>query len=394
MVIRRLPLALLEEWMRKYYFTTEIDIGSSGVEEFSLAELRALLGLTYDDFDRVVFRDSQSLGCPGLREAIARRWTGDDVGRAMATHGSSEANFLVMNALLHPGDEVIVLDPCYQQLYSLAETIGCRLHRWPLRLEQRFIPDLEDIKKLIGRRTRMVIVNFPHNPTGASLALEQQDMLIDMLSKYGIFLLWDSAFAEITYKHPPLPDPITKYDRAISIGTLSKTYGLPGLRVGWCLASPEILSRLIRLRDYITLHLSPLVELIAQRVIEKAEDLIASRLKLARSNLVVLTDWFEENEQLVEFVSPQGGVCVFPRLAGVQDDVSFCSGLAREYKVLLVPGTCFNFPGHVRLGFGGQTTKLKEGLACLSALLKRTRNGTKLGRQVTLTPDFLNILKS
>src|SRR4051794_16470736 len=113
----QMPPALLEEWMRDYYFTTEMDIGSSGVQDFSLAEIRQLLGLAWEDLDRIVFHDSQTLGGSNLRQAIADRWAGGDVRRVMATHGSSEANYLLMKALLAPGDEVVVADPCYPQLF-------------------------------------------------------------------------------------------------------------------------------------------------------------------------------------------------------------------------------------------------------------------------------------
>src|SRR5581483_3630124 len=119
----KIRAALLEDWLRDYYFTNEIDIGSSGVESFSLADLRRLTNLTAAQLDAVVFDDSRSCGAPELRQAIAERWGNGDAERVMATHGSSEAIFLVMHALLERGDEVIVLDPCYQSLVSIAEAI-------------------------------------------------------------------------------------------------------------------------------------------------------------------------------------------------------------------------------------------------------------------------------
>jgi aspartate/methionine/tyrosine aminotransferase len=134
----------------------------------------------------------------------------------------------------------------------------------------------------------MVIVNFPHNPTGVSLNDEQQEELISVIEKVGAYLFWDGVFSELVYEGLPLPNPALRYERGISIGTLSKAYGLPGLRVGWRLASREILDRCIHLRDYITLALSPLVELVARLAIEKADDLISSRLPRAHTNLELL----------------------------------------------------------------------------------------------------------
>src|SRR5215468_7190110 len=156
--------ALLEYWLRDYYFSCSFDISCSGVESFSLGELRDILQIDQSEMDRIIFRDSQSLGAPGLRRAIADRWGDGNPDYVMATHGSSEAQFLILNALLRPGDEVVVLEPAYQPLYSIAESIGCELKPWRLLFENGFRPDIEEARRLIGPRTAMVILNFPHNP--------------------------------------------------------------------------------------------------------------------------------------------------------------------------------------------------------------------------------------
>lgn len=362
--------ARLEHWMREFYFETDIDIGSSGVQSYSLKEIRQLLRITEAELDGIVFDDSRTTGDPALREAISRRWAGGEADKVMATNGSSEAIFLIMAALLQYRDEVIVLDPCYQQLYSIAESLGCRLKRWMLRFDSRFVADIEEVKSLINRETRMIVVNFPHNPTGSSLNRDQFEALVEIAHQAGIYLVWDGAFSDMTYEEPPLPDPTVFYEKAISIGTLSKSYGLPGLRVGWCIASTEIQNQFVRMRDYTTLHLSPLVELIARRVIENADKVLEAKLRHAQSNLRVLSSWMEEHKTVVDWIRPRGGVCVFPRLIGVRDTEDLCRKLAVENRVLLVPGNCFNKSEHVRLGFGGASEELKKGLSCLSAALQ------------------------
>jgi capreomycidine synthase len=371
MIGRRLPPALLEDWMRDYYFETDIDIGSSGVDDYSLGELRRLLALSHEELDEVVFHDSRTLGGPELRRAVADRWARSDVSRVIVTHGATEANFLVMNALLERGDEVLVLDPLYQQLYSIAEALGCRLARLPLRFENGFVPDLEEARALTGAHTKMIVVNFPHNPTGATVTPEQQRELIEIAAQVGAYLVWDVAFAELTYEQPPLPDPGLFYERAVTMGTLSKAYGLPGLRLGWCLAAPEVLARFIRLRDYTTLHLSPLVELIARRAIEEGDLLVEPRRRQAGVNRQKLESWIDQHRDLVDWVRPAGGVCAFPRLPRSLDVVAFCRRLAEVERVLLVPGICFGCPRHVRLGFGGSALNLEEGLLRLSRVLRR-----------------------
>lgn len=363
------PPAHLEEWMRLYYFEVDADIGSSGVTDYSLAELRALVGIGDHELDEIVFHDSQTLGGTVAREALARRFTRGDAAKVMVTHGSTEANFLVMNALLKAGDEVVVVDPVYPQLRAVAESMGCWIRPWRLRPELGWSPDVDELPALVTPRTRMVIVNFPHNPTGATLTPAEQAALVAACRAVGAYLVWDAAFADLTYGTPPLPDPVLSYERAVSMGTLSKAYGLPGLRVGWCLADPAVLERMVPVRDYLTLHLSPLVERVAARAIDGADRILAQKQALARRNRETVATWIAAQEGAVTWTLPAGGVCGFPRFHGVPDIEAFCHTLAREHRVLMVPGTCFGVEGHARLGFGGDPAALEMGLARLSEAL-------------------------
>jgi capreomycidine synthase len=359
--------------MRRYYFSVQVDIGSSGVQNFSMAELRALTGFSSEELDGIVLRDSESFGGRSVRQALADRWLQGRSDHVLVTHGSSEALYLIMTSLLSPGDEIVVLDPCYPQHASIAESLGCVIRRWPLRFEQGFQPDLEEARRIIRPGTRMVVTNFPHNPTGATLTPDQQEELLELVEAVGAYLVWDAAFAELTYDAPPLPDPVLRSDRVLSIGTLSKAYGLPGLRVGWCFAAPELLTRLVETRDHLTLHLSPLVELVAERAIRAGDRLVKPRLEQARRNRELLKGWIAEQDGLVEWALPKGGVCGFVRLPGVDDVDELCHRLAREQGVLLIPGSCFEHPEHARLGFGDTASTLQVGLGRMSELLSRSK---------------------
>jgi capreomycidine synthase len=370
----KFPIAKLEDWYRGNYFTTEIDISGSGVRDYTLGEARRMAGISQDDLDSLLMQDSRTLGSPTLRAEIARRYPGATAEQVMVTNGSSEAVFNVMKALLSPGDEVVLMDPHYHSYVSIARITGCEIKTWVLRSEDGFLPSLDDLEGLLSERTRMVIVNFPHNPTGASLSRDDQRRLVDMVAAKGAYLMWDAAFADLIYDDEKLLDFHARYDRSITVNTFSKAFGLPGLRVGWALAAPAVVEQCIRIRDFTVLFMSPLVELIAEKVLASADSFIAPRFAQAKRNLTTLEAWLDAHRDNVDYVAPRGGVTVFARFRGVTDTDALCSGLIASHNVLLCPGSCFGRPEFVRIGFGGAPQDLQVGLDRLSSYIAQTRS--------------------
>jgi capreomycidine synthase len=370
--------APLEDWLRDRYFTAEIDISSSGVQSFSMAELRQATGLSHETIDNLVFDDGYSLGTPEVRTAIARRWGDGNPEKVMTTSGSSEAVSLVLMALIKPGDEIIVMQPGYHLLVEFARALGCQLKTLALDEDNNWAVSLDNLADLVTPRTRAIIVNFPHNPTGASVHWDDMRTLLQHADRVGAYVLWDAAFADLVYDSGPLPDVSACYERGISFGTFSKAFGLPGLRFGWCLAPPDVLAECVRIRDYTTLHLSPLVELLALRVLEHADVFLEPRLKQARLNRSILAEWAYSVSDRVSLTLPAGGVAGFPRLAGFADTEDFCQQLFLQHGVLVIPGGCFGYPRHIRLGFGGPTDKLVSGLDRLTTALSADFRGAGL----------------
>ncbi|SMC88924.1 capreomycidine synthase [Lentzea albidocapillata] len=365
--------------MRQHYFDALVDIGSSGVQDFGFGELREIIGLRNEELDRLVMRDSPTFGHDDLRRTIAERWRDGDPEWVIATHGASEAIFLAMNSILEPGDHVVALDPIYHGYETIARTVGCEVTPWRLRPETGFEPDLDELAALVTPRTKAIVVNFPHNPTGASLSVAGQRRLIETAESVGAHLVWDTALAELTYDTSPLPDPTTLYRRAISIGTLSKAFGLPGMRLGWCIASPETLAGFVTLRDAMTLHLSPLVETIGEKVIRHADRIVSRRLEQARDNLTFLAKYTADSTVL-SYAPPVGGVTVFARLEGLEDTTEFCRMLSSKRRTMLVPGTAFGHSDRVRLGFGGKQSEFREGIQILGEELSLLGSNSVGGR--------------
>jgi capreomycidine synthase len=364
--------ALLEDWLRDRYFECRTDISSSGAGDHSLGALRELLGITVDELDAIDFRDSPSLGSARLRAALAKRYAPALADSVMVTHGSSEALFLALATLLRPGDQVVTMSPAYQSLASIASALGATVRPWLLAADRGFRPCLDELEQLVTPRTRAVVVNFPHNPTGTTLNADEYARLLAIVERSGCHLLWDGAFADFTYDAEPLPTPAAETERCLSFGTLSKSYGLPGLRIGWCFGPGDVLRDMMRLRDYTTLSCSPLTEYLAAVTVEQADTVIGPLLARARTNRALLGEWARDKADIVEYVPPGGGVCTFPRLVGAIDATALCAGLAGEDGVLAVPGSCFAHPDHVRIGFGGPTPELRAGLKALAERARRT----------------------
>ena len=358
--------ALLEDWFRSRYFDARIDISSSGMQNYSLGQLRSMLGVTVGELDDLPFRDSPTLGCEPLRSAIAARYAPTRAERVMVTHGSTEGIFLALSAIVRPGDEVVVLSPVYQSLSSVAAALGATLRIWELSPAENFTPDLDRLAALITPKTRAVVVNFPHNPTGAMLDPQGYHQLLELVEKAGCYLFWDAAFGELVYDFTPLPDPASIMEKCVSFGTMSKAFGLPGLRIGWCIAPPEVLATMVKLRDYVTISTSPLNELLATRVMERVDTVVGPLREQARFNRLLLSAWAAEHPDLISLPMPHGGVSSFPALPRGVDTIALCDKLLDEHGVLLVPGLCFGHPDRVRLGFGGPTDDLQAGLEAVA----------------------------
>lgn len=361
-----LQRALLEEWMRTFYFIARYDLGSSGIKNFSIKELFDLIGLTPNDLNNVVFDDSETFGNYHLRQSIANRWGNGNAFSVLVGNGSNEVIFLLLSSLLSKGDEVIVLHPIYHTLGKLAESICGNIKEWILDPSKNFQPDLNNLQNLISSKTKMVIVNFPHNPTGASITSAQLDELIEIVSKVGSYLVWDAAFEEIVFHNAPLPNPYLSYNKTVYIGTVSKCYGLAGLRLGWCIADPKIIKKCEVVKDYTSLYVSPLNEFIGVQVIQNLEKLTSYIIPYIKENYKTLSAWLDKHSDKINGNLPHGGISAFLKISGQNDTEDFCRNLAKEKKILLVPGKCFGYPEFIRLGFGASPQNFKKGLDILS----------------------------
>lgn len=367
------PFAL-ERWMTTYETVVRYDLAESGVQPLSTREL-----LDFADYDESLERlldtrlgYSEARGTEELRTLLAGLYRDTGPDEILVTTGAIEANFLLFNVLLSPGDHVVTVHPAYQQLQSVPKAIGCDVSLWRLRPENGFRYDVDELERLVTDRTRLIVINTPHNPTGAVLSPDDLRRVYGIAERVGATILSDEAYRWLTLPgRPPLAEPARDLGpRGISVGTLSKPFGLPGLRIGWLAAPTEIVNACWGQRDYITLSPGKLNDFLATIAIRGRERIFARTRELSAGNLAHLEGWIHQREGLIDWTPPQGGLLGLLHYNLDVPSLELANRLAEEASVMVAPGSVFGFEHHLRIGFGGDPHVFKDGLDVTARFLE------------------------
>jgi aspartate/methionine/tyrosine aminotransferase len=361
----------LERYFAQYEFNVAYMLCGSDCQSFTIQELLALEPSASERFQRQWLGYTESPGSPSLRQEIAHIYQTIAPDQVLVHSGAEEAIFLFMHAVLNAGDHVVVHSPCYQSLVEVARSIGCEVTRWTGREEVNWALDLDELRRSLRPNTRAIVVNTPHNPTGYLMAPGDFHELNRIAQESGILLFSDEVYREA--EHLPedrLPSACDVSESAVSLGVMSKTYGLPGLRIGWIATRNEpLLSKMAALKDYTTICNSAPSEFLAEVALRHRQTLVGRNLGIITHNLSALDDFFARHGERFVWRRPKAGPIAFPRLLG-EDVEAFCHDLVMRAGVLLLPGTVYDDPGnHFRIGFGRQN--LPEGLGRLEEYLKR-----------------------
>ena len=267
---------------------------------------------------------------------------------------AEEGIFLAYHALLAPGDHVVVEAPCYGAAIEVARSTGASVSLWERRYEDGWAHDLDELERLLGADTRVIYLNSPHNPTGTQIGRDVFDRLVEIARERSIVILSDEVYRGLEHRiEDRLPAACDHYERAISLGAVSKAYGLPGLRIGW-LASrdPALLARVRDLKLYTTICSSAPSELLLALALRHGDRLVERCRSLVLANLPLIEGLVERCGELLQWVEPTAGPVGFPRVSGKRDVREWCEETAARAGVLLLPGSVYDRPDHVRLGFG------------------------------------------
>jgi aspartate/methionine/tyrosine aminotransferase len=361
----------MERMQSTWENVVDYNLSESGVHPLTLEELLTPEELA--SLARVEIGYTQTNGTAGLREGIARLYPGIGLEQVLATAGSSEANFLLIWSLIDPGDEVLFELPNYMQMAGLLRAFGAEVKTFRLRESLGWQPDLDEMKRLVTPRTKLIVVTNPNNPTGAVLSPEAMKGIVDLAAGAGAWILADEVYRGAELEGPTTPSFWGRYDKVLAVNGLSKAYGLPGLRIGWIVGPAEVVQRTWPYHDYTTISPSALSDRLASIVLkpETRERVLRRTRTILTANFPVLEEWLKGHGGLFSFLPPRAGAICFVRYGLEVNSTALVERLIREKSVLLVPGDHFETDGYLRIGFGSEAGYLRKALERVDETLKK-----------------------
>jgi aspartate/methionine/tyrosine aminotransferase len=366
----QIPHFKLERFFAKYEFNVDYLLCCSDCESLTIQELLGLEPDASERFYTLRLGYTESPGSPSLRRTICSLYDSIAPDQVLVHCGAEEAIFLFMHAALKAGEHIIVHWPCYQSLVEVARSIGCQVTLWQARAENDWALDIDELQQHIRPNTKVIVINTPHNPTGYLMPLEEFKELNRITQSNGIILFSDEVYRESEHSESDrLPAACDASELAVSLGVMSKTYGLPGLRIGWIATrNTEIYAYMGALKDYTTICNSAPSEFLAELALRHRVKLVKRNVGIITQNIGILNEFFDRHQARFAWKPPKAGPIAFPKLIGEDVEV-FCKDLVRTARVLLLPGTMYNDRGnHFRVGFGRKN--LPEAIKRLGEFIK------------------------
>jgi aspartate/methionine/tyrosine aminotransferase len=370
-MLGQLPDFRLERYFARWEFTAPYLLCASDIEGLKLLELLALADTeTAALWEGLSLGYTESAGLPLLRREIATLYNSVAADDVLVFAGAEEAILVALSSLLGAGEHAIVTWPCYQSLEEVVRGAGATVSRWELREADRWQPDPEALCALLRDNTRLIVANFPHNPTGAMPDRAAWDEIVSIAREAGAWLFADEVYRGLEYDPAHrLPTAVDIYERGVSLGVMSKAWALAGLRIGWIACrDPSALQRMATRKDWTTICSSAPSEVLALMGLRARAAIVERNRAIIRENLALLDPFFERHGDRLRWVRPRVGCIGFPRLIGESVD-GFAERLVEREGVLLLPGTTYGHAGnHFRLGFGRRN--MPEALARLERFMQ------------------------
>jgi aspartate/methionine/tyrosine aminotransferase len=363
----------LERIQSLYENTVKYNLTESGIHPFTLREF-----LSAEEIDHLLdirLGYGQTDGDPGLREMICKHYQGADSENIMVTNGSAESNFTFAGSMIQADDEVVIMLPNYMQIHGIAKFLGANVKPFYLKEELNWAPDLDDLKKLVTDKTKLICLCNPNNPTGAVLSPEMMKGIVKIADGVGAILHVDEIYRGAELEGEETPTFYDLYDNAIVTMSLSKSYSLPGLRMGWLVGPKDIISNCWAFHDYTSISTNMLSQYVATLIMEpeRRTRVLTRGREMLKSNLAHFQSWIDSHSDLFHFIPPRAGGIVFMRYNMDINSTKLCTKLRKEKSVFIVAGDCFGMDSYLRMGIGGDQKELIEGMELIDETLREIR---------------------
>lgn len=366
----------VEIWMNRYENHCELNLAETCVESLTVAELLDMAGKRDDILAELLpmkLTYGAIEGSERLRGLIAGMYEEQASDNVVVTHGAIGANALVHETLVEPGDRVISVLPTYQQHYSIPESFGADVQILKLAEEHGFLPDLAELRRLATPGTRLICLNNPNNPTGSLMDRAFLLEVVEIARACGAWILCDEVYRGTDQHGNGITASIADlYEKGISTGSMSKTYSLAGLRLGWIVGPKDLLAAVSIHRDYNTISVGMLDDHFAAIALENRDKILARSHAITRTNLAILAEWVD-GEPLISWVKPKSGTTALLKYDLPINSEAFCIRLLERTGVMLTPGIAMDMEGYLRIGYTNGEDVLRAGLQRISAFLAEER---------------------
>ncbi|MFC2550351.1 MAG: aminotransferase [Streptococcus sanguinis] len=362
----------VEEWLNVWENDAVYDIAGSSIASMTLDEILDLDPNGRDQLLESLLQKKMNYGwiegSPEFKEQVAKLYQNVQPSQILQTNGATGANFLALYALIEKGDHVISLYPTYQQLYDIPRSFGAEVSLWQIDEKNDWLPSLDELWTLIRPNTKMICINNANNPTGAIMDRAYLEELVEIANQVGAYILSDEVYKPLE-DGIDVPAIVDLYNKGISTNSLSKTYSVPGVRVGWVVSNDELADIFRKYRDYTMICAGVFDDFLTTHVLKHRDAVLSRNSKIVDQNLEIVRKWVEQ-EPRVSLTFPHHVSTSFIKLDVPEETEAFCIHLLKEKGVLLVPGNRFDMPGYARLGYCTHTETLKKGLEKLSEFLR------------------------
>lgn len=357
----------VEMWMAKYENDAVYNIAETCVASITVDELLTMANMKAEAFEKISqmkMTYGAIEGSNDLRNEISKLYKAVEVDNITVTHGTIGANSLVYDVLVEPGDHVISVLPTYQQHYSIPESLGATVDILPLRWENEFLPNIDELKSLIKPNTKMISINNPNNPTGAVIGSDLLSKIVEVARSVDAYILCDEVYRGLDHEEGFTPSIVDLYEKGISTGSLSKTYSLAGLRIGWVVGPKDLIVNANKRRDYNIISCGMIDDYLATIALKNKSKILERSLSIVRTNVEIIDKWVK-NSKHVDYIRPKGGTTAFLKYSRDVKSETLCKDILEKTGVMLVPGTALDMEGYLRVGYANSTEVLTEGLARL-----------------------------